>query len=529
MTGVLVRKELRQHGVWLAIILPITWLLFAIVTFATMANGMAGGVFYSIGQGLSFLLIIPTYLLCHLLIAVEFRNRSRLFLEGLPLSRVRLVMVKALLALTVGFVMSAGIILVGVLVSAGAEAISPRYFGILLSSAIVWTSFLIGVSFFLSFLGRYKIFVIIAILLGLAVFSNMATVPLSAFPPFGLIQHFGFERDQWPIEHQWQTVLITIGLFGAGFTIGLAKEGSVASLLGEVMSYREKMMLGAGLAIVFFALSPFLEEKAEPFRIPGAVEESYEGVQVFVSPEDIDRPVDEDVSLAAFLAREIAENRDWLGISPDEFPPIYIVENTNLEDEMIEWDWVEGDRIVLMYAGYREEGFSKAKLLAYTMSTSLSVHTLGRADQENRWWIVCGIEGLWEMETADANAVTAREKVAYETIQEHGFSVERLMGRDLYSEEAGWREADAVAWMSFRYLEETVGIEKVQSLVRASVTHPVTRKDGRPVFRELIDSVPRVFSRETGMTLETFVDGAREYIETHGKAAIQETDSGGEG
>ncbi|MEM6915453.1 MAG: hypothetical protein AAF491_02710, partial [Verrucomicrobiota bacterium] len=476
------------------------------------------------GQGLSYLLILPAYLICHLLVTTEFRSRSQIFLEGLPLSRLRLITVKASLALFLGATLAVGSVLVGAVASAGSEAISPRFLGILFSSAILWAVFLISFSFFLSFLGRYKIFVIIAILLGVAVISSNAPVPLTAFPPFGLIQRFGFERDVWPVEDLWQTALISAGFLGAGFAIGLAKEGSVAALLGEVMSYREKMLLGAGLAIVFFAISPFLEEKSEPFRIPGAVEESYEGVSVHVSPEDIDRPIDEDVELAAFLAREIASRRDWLGIAEDDFPDVYIVEHTGLEEEMIDWEMVQGDRVVLMYAGYREPGFSRAKLLAYTMSVALSVHTNGRADHEHRWWLVCGIEGLWEMDFADEEMIRKREKVALETIEEHGFSVERLMGRDLYAEEAGWREADAVAWMSFRYLEETVGEEKVQDLIRASVTRRVLRKDSRPSWRETVETVPRVFRKTTGLSLEEFARGAQEYMEAHRGEEVDEAE-----
>lgn len=523
MTGVLLRKELRQHGVWFAMILPLTWGLFALVTFASLASGTGGGTFFGIGQGLSFLLIIPVYLLCHLLVAVEFRSRSRLFLEGLPLSRFRMILVKAGLALAVAAMMGIGAVLVGVLASAGSEAISARFLGILFSAAVGWSAFLTGLCFFLSFLGRYKVFVILFLFLGITVFSNLAPVPLSAFPPLGLIHRFGFERDQWPVAELWQTGVITAILFAAAFSLGLAKEGSVAALLGEVMSYREKMLLGAGLAVLVFAASPWLAEKPEPFRIPGAVEESHAGVQVFVSPEDIERPVDEDVALAGFLARKIAEKRDWLGIAPPDFPPVYVVEDTGLEDEMIDWETVAGDRVVLMYAGYREPGFSQAKLLAYTMSVSLSVYTHGRVDQEHRWWIVCGIEGLWEMESADEATIQAREKVAFATMQEHGFSVDRLMGRALYSDEAGWREADAVAWMSFRYLVETVGMEKVQNLVRATVTQKVTRKDSRPVWREMVATVPRVFRAQTGLTLEEFAVGAGEYIQAHpGKAAAGE-------
>ncbi|MEM6280171.1 MAG: hypothetical protein AAF733_11870, partial [Verrucomicrobiota bacterium] len=134
------------------------------------------------------------------------------------------------------------------------------------------------------------------------------------------------------------------------------------------------------------------------------------------------------------------------------------------------------------------------------------------------------IEGLWEMDFADEEMIRKREKVALETIEEHGFSVERLMGRDLYAEEAGWREADAVAWMSFRYLEETVGEEKVQDLNRASVTRRVLRKDSRPSWRETVETVPRVFRKTTGLSLEEFARGAQEYMEAHRGEEVDEAE-----
>jgi hypothetical protein len=116
------------------------------------------------------------------------------------------------------------------------------------------------------------------------------------------------------------------------------------------------------------------------------------------------------------------------------------------------------------------------------------------------------------MEQADETTRLAREKSAYDTIKEHDLTVEKLLGRNLYAEEAGWREADAVAWMAFRYLIETVGEEKVQTLARKTITRRVTRQDSRPVWAELFQPVARVFESTTGLSLEAFVEGAREYI-----------------
>jgi len=527
MNRALLYKELRQHGIWLALLAALSCFVFLVIVIATGADGSSGGVFFGIRQGLSYFLTIPIFVICHLLVAMEFRRHTRLFLEGLPLPHWRMIAIKACLALFLAALMAGGAVMTGVIASAGSEAINGRFLGILLTSAITWAWFLTALFFLISFLGRYKVVILLALIFGLSWINYATAVPLRDFPPFALLSRFGFERDLWPVEVLQMTGLIALGLFAAAFLLGLAREGSVAAILGETMSYREKMLLGAAVAILFTAVMIWFTPQPEPFALPGAVEEEYDGVRVHLSPEDTTRPVDDDVALAAYLARRLAEKRDWLGIPKEEFPPVYVVERQGLVNEEIDWEEVEGDRVVLMYAGYRDAGFTRDTLVAFSMSVALSVHSHRRVDKEHRWWIVCGIEGLIEMEHADETTRLAREKSAYDTVKEHGFTVEKLLGRNLYSEEAGWREADAVAWMAFRYLTETVGEEKVQALARKTITRRVTRQDSRPVWRELFAPVPRVFESTTGLTLEAFVEGARDYIITHPGAAAPGADAPG--
>ncbi len=527
MNRALLYKELRQHGIWLALLAALSCFVFLVIVIATGADGSSGGVFFGIRQGLSYFLTIPIFVICHLLVAMEFRRHTRLFLEGLPLPHWRMIAIKACLALFLAALMAGGAVMTGVIASAGSEAINGRFLGILLTSAITWAWFLTALFFLISFLGRYKVVILLALIFGLSWINYATAVPLRDFPPFALLSRFGFERDLWPVEDLQMTGLIALGLFAAAFLLGLAREGSVAAILGETMSYREKMLLGAAVAILFTAVMIWFTPQPEPFALPGAVEEEYDGVRVHLSPEDTTRPVDDDVALAAYLARRLAEKRDWLGIPKEEFPPVYVVERQGLVNEEIDWEEVEGDRVVLMYAGYRDAGFTRDTLVAFSMSVALSVHSHRRVDKEHRWWIVCGIEGLIEMEHADETTRLAREKSAYDTVKEHGFTVEKLLGRNLYSEEAGWREADAVAWMAFRYLTETVGEEKVQALARKTITRRVTRQDSRPVWRELFAPVPRVFESTTGLTLEAFVEGARDYIITHPGAAAPGADAPG--
>ena len=140
---------------------------------------------------------------------------------------------------------------------------------------------------------------------------------------------------------------------------------------------------------------------------------------------------------------------------------------------------------------------------------------------EHRWWIVCGFEGLWELEEADEETIAAREKMAYDTIDEYGFSVEQLLGRAAFRDTAGWREADSVAWMGFRFLKEEIGEEKLQELGQRTVVQKVDRVDSRVVIWDAMHPVRGTFEKVTGLTLEEFVEGTTAYIRKHAPEEIE--------
>jgi hypothetical protein len=50
MNRALIYKELRQHGVWLALLAALSCFVFLVIVFATGADGSSGGVFFGIRQ-----------------------------------------------------------------------------------------------------------------------------------------------------------------------------------------------------------------------------------------------------------------------------------------------------------------------------------------------------------------------------------------------------------------------------------------------------------------------------------------------
>ncbi len=515
MTAVLFRKEWRQHGLWFVILGVLTLLVFLMIVRGVNQDGTGGGAFFGIGTGMTYFFPVVSFILCHLLVAVEYRNKSQLFLEGLPLPRWKMVFVKAIIATFLTCLYTATIVLIVWFTAGSSEAISPRFLGILLSTSALFGWFVTSFYFLVSFLGRYRIPILIIILFVFNYLATSSAVPLSDFPPFALMQRFGFERDIWPRNAMMATAALTLLFFAASFTLALAKEGSVSTILGEKMSYREKMFIGASIAIGTMAILVWQTPTAEPFSIPGAVAEERDGMNVYVSPEGVQETADLEVQLASYLVRELAEKRDWLGIPKSAFPPLYVVEKTGIEEDLIEWEAVEGDNAILMYADYRNPEFNRETLMAWSMSQTLDSFSMGRNGVEHRWWIVCGYEGLWELDDATPERVKEKEKRAFDTLEEFGFSAEQLVGRAQYADEAGWQEADAVIYMGFRYLRERFDMEILQQFARRTINRPVTRKDGREVWWDLTNPVESEFEEAFNLTLEEFAEATRHYIREH--------------
>jgi hypothetical protein len=425
MTAVLFQKELRRYWLTFFMLGGLTGFIVLIAALRLNADGTGAGAFTGVGLGLLWMIPISGIILGHVLISTEYQAKTQLFLEGLPLPKWKMLTIKLFLGFLLSCFYAAGSVLIGWALAMGTEPVTPRFMGILFSSACGWSMFVCGFFFVTGFLGRYRMIIYLTLGISLLMILN-SSIPIQKFPPFALIDNsrFGLEREVWPIFNLKVTGLIVIGWIVVAYILGLAKEGSISSMLGEKMSYREKMFIGGAFGIGFMTISPFIfnEPKPEPFGLPGAVEEEWEGVLVTISAEELEKPVDLEVSIASKLARRLARQRDWLGISKDDFPKIFVVEKSDIEEkERIDWDenLNKDDNAILMYAGYRQPEFSEDRLLSWTLSQVMRKNSMKRVGHEDRWWIVCGLEGLWELEEADETTIQTREKMAVTAIMKH--------------------------------------------------------------------------------------------------------------
>jgi hypothetical protein len=394
----LLGKELRQHGFSLGFLLVLPFAGLILISNFGLLRRAGGAGFEAVRLLLYLFLPLACLVLGQLLIASEFRQKTQLFLEGLPLPRWRMLAVKFGLGLVLVLLTS---ILALAYVGWNArhtEAMTPRFAALLLSKSAAWAVFVYSLCFAHAFLGRYRLPFGVALVTGIA-YCKGQNLPVTEFGPFALIDNrFAFERFVWPVE----ALAITGGLlllFAAlGFFLGLVRDATVAAMLAEKMSAREKVFLTLLTFVVLMVMGERLEHQksSTPVQMPGAAEARHGPVQVLASAA-VDAPSREETATlqrtANHVAAELGALADYLGC--DSFPPIFIVHRRDLTAKDLLDGELKPEQGVLVRTNLLAPGFKPEALDAWLLRQTLNAHTHGIAGRERNVWVLEGLVWWW--------------------------------------------------------------------------------------------------------------------------------------
>jgi hypothetical protein len=505
----LLTKELRQHGLTFLFLFLV--LLGALVLIAgnSVLRRATGGGFSAVLLLHTMYVPLACLVLGQVLIATEFRQKTQLFLEGLPLPRWRMLAVKfgLGLALLIGSVGSA--IFVAWWTARNSEAMTPRFATLVALKSAGWVWFLYTLCFAHAFLGRYRVALALTILFVFFTLKGSA-VPVGQFGPFALIDdRFAFERHILPVEALVTTGLLGLGLAALGFTLGLVRDASVASLLAEKMSSREKVFI-TFLVAAALMLGVFLFERyrtATPVRMPGATEAQHSVVRVMASAA-VDAPSREETATIERVAKRAADElgalADYLGCK--SFPPVFIVHRRDLAAG----EWSNGDlkasQGVLVRANLTAAPFDEVSLHRWLVRETLLAHTGGLAGRERNAWALDGLAWWWPQR---AEAAAAGEPfAAWLPEAKRAMPVDfspRDLGRWLSLEkDAGESRARALAASGLGVLAQRHGAEARQRFLSAmfGAERPA---DSRGWIADVIRPRSRRFYAATGVREKDFV------------------------
>lgn len=506
MNRALLLKELAQHG------FAVLWLgaatLVGLPVLVAVAHRMEGGsAFDGLGWFLRYVVPMLMAVLCHRLVVMEYQGRTQLFLEGLPLSRARMVVVKYLfgLGVTWGLVLLA--VLLTQLVRAGAEPWDGRLLTNVLVRALGWSWVVLSGFFLMGFLGRYR--VPLGVLLALVVgwINSAKEVRLEEFGPFALVDsHFGFERDALPLGALAQTFLLGVSFLVLVALLACLREGSVAALLAQKMSQRERVFFAALVAGVMVLMSA-VPDRREPMELDfgedahsarvGAAEVQVSNARLAAEPAR---------RLAHRVAQELSGAFEYLGLR--SVPPVFITLRCDLKVDLFDRDVGMNRDGITVDANFTAPGWREEDFIAWLVRVAVLAETRRRAGLEHKLWVLDGFPDFWfARQTRAVQPTPVRHRV--------------LALRALYGTREGLTRGDLESWLRFRervgpevaggvaasglvVLERRWGAERCRAFLRRVLATDVP-KDIRAALHETRFPPARLLELEVGVELDEFV------------------------
>jgi ABC-type transport system involved in multi-copper enzyme maturation permease subunit len=392
----LVEKEYRQHSKVAVLILLAMVVGQLALTVNKFVHDKGGSSFSLLSELWFYIVPLVALVLGTALVATEFRNRTQLFLEGLPMPRWMLLTVKYLLGLGIVLLCTASLLAGAWLIGRNAEAMSVNFCLLLFVKSMAWAWFCWAVCFAHGFLGKYRGWTGVLLISGLILLQSMGIVPVTHFGPFELIsERFAYERFVWPVATLWITATLIMTMTLAGFAFGLIRDGTVAAMFSEKMSMREKivftiMAFAAFLGVVMFKIQV---DSEKPLNLPGSVDFKRGAAMVFVAAAVTDPTPEEQQALTAH-ATAAGEMLEQVGIylECESLPRVYLIHRRDLDTDI---ESRISPRRVEMRINLLKHHPEDAVLQERILHSMLTAHQCNRLDSDTRGWLLQGFSVWW--------------------------------------------------------------------------------------------------------------------------------------
>ena len=512
----LLAKELRQHRVLLLFFFLLLAGGFVLIGGNSMIHRAGGSGFFAVRFLFLTFLPLACLVLNHALIATEFRHKTQLFLEGLPLPRWRMLLVKYALGLGLMFAAVVTVLLIAWWSGRGTEAMTPRFAMLLVLKSVGWVAFAYALFFAHAFLGRYRIAFAVLILLALTTL-NQAGVEISNFGPFQLIdERFAFERQVLPTSALWSTAGLVLILTPLGFGLGLVRDATVATLLAEKMSSREKVFM-TFLALAGIMMAGYLQDhftNATPVRLPGA-SEGFDGVAQVYATAAVDAPKTEETAQLAKAAQETANGLAALAayLRCNSLPPVFIVHRRDLAANEFQNGNLKAVQGLMVRVNLTAPEFESKRLQAWITREILITRTHGIAKRERNAWVLDGFAVWWSNREGIAQPSEHWRSVTSMAVKAlpPDFSGKQLHRWYSTRKDVGEDNARALAAVGLATLERLHGEEACRQFLSSSFSREFSA-DARGWLRDVLNPVESRLRHAANIPVDAFVKEWRESI-----------------
>ena len=399
MIRALLEKEIRQHGSMIFLFLILINAGMVILQ-SNQALSLSGGSGFAIVAWM-LLVILPLgcLVLGNALIAVEFRQKTQIFLEGLPLPRWKMVAVKYMFGLVVTLLSSLLLLGTSILGAWRSEALNTTFILLLILKSVGWSWFCWAAIFALSFLGRYRMVIGIAVVLGLIWMQQFGGIQVNRFGPFELIgDQFAYERSEVPVQELWITVGLVAALTTFGFSLALVRDATLATMLSEKMSSREKLVVISLVIAGLMVFGSVIErvEKTDPLDLPDSIDLVIGPVTVSTAAA-VAKPTDEERMALQAHADEAAATLQSVAeyLKIDKLPPLFLLHRRDLEISEFQNGELDSRQGYLLRLNMIKTDPSSPVLRSQIIDKVLDVHQHYRLDSDSRGWIIKGFSYWW--------------------------------------------------------------------------------------------------------------------------------------
>jgi len=390
VTRALIRKELREH-LWLFLALMA---LHALTLMGLLSQARDdGSVFTALQQFTVSMGVLGVLVANSRLVVREYSGRTQLFLETLPVTRLRILTVKLLLGFATVLLPVAIVLGICALAGQGREPITPRYLAILALRSGVFLLTFHALGFLAGMLGRYRYvfwagcFYLMSVVMKKESFDNI--------PLFRLVdQRMAFERNVFPLLDLGVMTAVAILCLAAAFALGLMQEGGLAANLARKMSHREKVFFGGLLLIIIVIESTVDERRKRPrFDLAAATRSTAGATFVGIATTDDEDAPEAAMAVGTALAEDLESLRIWLDLR--ELPPVFVVPDSSLDPSQFVRAELEDTDGVVMKAGLSDPAFDGRWFRTTAVDEVLAWYSRNRSRREAVSWFPAGLSGWW--------------------------------------------------------------------------------------------------------------------------------------
>jgi hypothetical protein len=506
-------KEFHQHR-FILVILPILMTLsWGLYTGRGELTQSGGSQFYNLTWFLFLLFPLFALVVANALIADEYRQRTQIFLEGLPAPRWVFLVVKYFTGLLIITLSALVLLIVLFWLEWSRESLTSRFTYLLTLKTLLWAWFLWSGFFTFAFLGRYRIALGMIAFLIFMFLENELELGISRFGPFDLIgSKFAYERIEIPTDAIGYTLALICIFTATGFSFGLARDATLANMLSEKMSFREKI----SIAVIFFGciatIGSVAEQRksTEQLNLPGSIELEYKRGIAHAAPSDIRPSAEVFTALEAHLQSScnvLDEMAEYLRI--ERLPKLFIVHRPDYGSGKFEVGQIDTRQGVLIRFNAIETNPKDQQWIQMLVRSVLLAHQHNRLDSDSRDWIVTGFSVWWPARN-DTDWID--HEVATRQVNEEATEGERktevvlkdLLAWKAYKKKTGDVNALHQAGMLIRTLRRKSEPESIRDFFSEVLGyHPPY--DFRAAIHDYWYSVESVLKRRLNLTLKDLV------------------------